>query len=260
MPYYTPPPPGFGTKPPGKARRIWGIVILVVGVLPLLAGAAVFAANVKDGRITQFNDAYAPKAWHNLRSDVLFPDKLSDVGSRLENPGWVRQGIAKPAQCDEVLSGKLRQQATDGGCKTVLRATYVDNGGEAAATVSLIVLRDSAAAKELSDQYVDVAETAGPTVKPYPVPKTEASSWSKSNALAGYITQMSAGTSPTPYVLALSTGPLDPERSWGQLPAPWKFAQESEVRAYERLTGTMARIAGGHINEVIRWGVPTDDA
>ncbi|RAJ74924.1 hypothetical protein K377_06691 [Streptomyces sp. PsTaAH-137] len=251
---------GHGMKPPGKARRVWGIITLVVGVLPVLIGAGLFAANVKDARITKFNDPYADVAWHNLKSDVLFPDKVSDVHSRYENPGWVRQGIAQPAKCDEALSGKLLQQATDGGCKTVLRATYVDNGGESVATVSLIVLRNTAASQQLSDQYPDPNsdEPASPDVTPYPVAKTPASEWSKRSALVGSVSGVVAGTTPTPYVMALSMGSVDTQRDWGHLPEPWAFTQKHETQQYGRLADAVATISAAHIGEVIRWGEPKD--
>ncbi|MCX4829798.1 hypothetical protein OG746_13765 [Streptomyces sp. NBC_01016] len=266
MPHQAPSPyayaPGPAAKPPGKAQRVWGIIVLVVGVLPLLIGAGLLAANIKDARITKFNDAFAPKAWHNLESDKLFPDTMSELGTVYDNPGWVRQGIAQAAKCDEVLSGKLLQQATAGGCKTVLRATYVDQGGEAAATVSLIVLGNSAAATELADQYSETdteTELNPPGVTPYPVPKTLASGWSKRNVVANSFAPLSAGTSQTPYVMAFSVGSVDAQRSWGRLPQPWTRTQSDETEAYKRMATNFASISGYHVNQVID-GKADDDA
>ncbi|GIG92279.1 hypothetical protein [Plantactinospora endophytica] len=213
---------------------MFGVLAAVLGVLPLLAAGGLVFSAVKNHRIQTGNDAFIPAAWHNLRTDEIFPDLLRDPAAGAgQSTGWLRQGIAEQSGCKEALVERLAEVAVAQGCTAVLRATYVDAGGEAAATIALCVLgsNDQALAIERSGFSV-VADRPGPMVVPVAVPKTAAAGWRTKLGYGG-------GTdSPTlfgPYLAAITVGPTDPDRRYGDLPAGWTATEEQELRIYQTL-------------------------
>lgn len=210
-----------------------GLLAVLLGVFPLLAAGGLVLNAVKNHRIQTGNDAFLPAAWHNLRTDEIFPDLLREPSPEgQQSAGWTRQGIAKESDCAEALVERLAKTAVEQGCTTVLRATYVDAGGEAAATVALCVLgsNEQATAVDRSGFNV-VADNPGPMVIPVPVPKTAAAGWQTKLGYGG-------GTdSPTlfgPYLAAITVGPTDPKRRYGDLPDGWG-AEKQELRIYQTM-------------------------
>ncbi|MEV4497419.1 hypothetical protein AB0J84_17175 [Micromonospora arborensis] len=219
----------------GRKRRILGTLTIVFGVLPLLAAGGLAFAAVKNHRIQTGNDAFIPAAWHNLRTDEIFPDLLREPSTGGQQaPGWVRQGIVKDSDCKKALMPRLASVAVENGCTTVLRATYVDAGGEAAATVALCVLGSNDQARTIERSGLSVvADHPGPMVVPVAVPKTAAAGWRTSLGYGG-------GTmSPTlfgPYLAAITVGPTDPDRRYANLPGEWKSSGQPESLVYQSLS------------------------
>ncbi|MFY1616093.1 hypothetical protein [Micromonospora sp. WMMD736] len=229
-----------GGRSGGRKRRVLGTLAVLFGVLPLLAAGGVTFTAVKNHQIQTGNDAFIPAAWHNLRTDEIFPDLLREpsASGRPDSggqpaPGWVRQTIAEESDCRTALTAGLAEAATAHGCTTVLRATYVDAGGEAAATVALCVLgsHDDVLAVERSGFSV-VADHPGAVVIPVPAAKTAAAGWRASRGYGG------GAMSPTlfgPYLAAITVGPTDPDRRYGDLPGQWKSSGRTETRVYRSL-------------------------
>ncbi|WP_406044566.1 hypothetical protein OG799_08835 [Micromonospora sp. NBC_00898] len=212
---------------------MFGTLAVVLGVVPLLlAGALTFAA-VKNHRIQVSNDAFAAVAWHNLRSDEVFPDFLQDTSlARQQPPGWSRQGMAKASDCSQALAEELAKAAVAQGCTTALQATYVDIGGEMAATVALCVVGSYQQAGAVVAQF-DVASAPGPMVYPVAVPGTAAAGWNKKLAYAGGTHAVGLSTNSPPYFVAITVGPLDARRQYGRLPGDWAISGRGERKVYQ---------------------------
>ncbi|MEO3747113.1 hypothetical protein [Plantactinospora sp. B5E13] len=211
-----------------------GVLAAVLAVFPLLAAGGLVANEIKNRRIQISNDAFIPLAWHNLRADEIFPDVLNEPSTLGQHSrGWVRQGVAEESDCTEALVAKLAEIAVREGCTTALRATYVDTGGEAAATIALCVVGSNDQVATITGAgFSVVADRPGPMVIPVAVPKTAAAGWQKKLGYGGG----TEGASPFgPYLAAITVGPADPNRRYGKLPADWKHTGEQELRVYQIL-------------------------
>ncbi|MEU4679269.1 hypothetical protein [Micromonospora sp. NPDC023737] len=234
-------PPGAG-RPRGRKRVVFGMLAVAFGVVPLLlAGVAMFVV-VKNHRIQTGNDAFAAVAWHNLRTDEVFPDVLNDPDEVGEKPpGWSRQGIAEQKDCQGVLADKLTEAVIAQGCVSVLRATYVHIGGDMVATVALCVVGSYQQATEIEEELR--LETA-PMVVPLAVPGTAAAGWSRKLAYAGRAKSVGLDTNSPPYVAAVTVGALN-VRQYGKLPGEWATGGRHEQRVFQgaadEVVGAFAR-------------------
>ncbi|MET7748397.1 hypothetical protein [Micromonospora sp. NPDC005367] len=212
------------------------------GVVPLLlAGVATFVV-VKNHRIQTGNDAFAAVAWHNLRTDEVFPDFLKDTTVVLEQPpGWSRQGIAEQKDCRGVLADKLTEAVVAQGCVSVLRATYVHIGGDMAATVALCVVGSYQQATEIEEEF---SSENAPMVVPLAVPGTAAAAWNRKLAYAGRARSVGLDTNSPPYVAAVTVGPLH-ARQYGKLPGEWAISGRAEQKLFQgvadEVVGAFAR-------------------
>jgi hypothetical protein len=227
-PYYQPAPAG---KPKGGARKVFGILLIVFGALPLLAGAAIAVKAFINAGQQQSNPAFAAKSWHNLRTDQIFPDYLSDLSINDKSQGWSRQGIAKETSCTEAFRSDFAKSAEDAGCTTALRATYVDIGGTMAATIGIAVAGSYRQASDLAKEY-DWAANPGPLVYPVAVPGTPAASWNKALAMSGGAAVVGLSTDSLPYAVAITVGPADSARAFGTLPGEWSTDAKDEKTTY----------------------------
>lgn len=259
-----PPAGGPGNRSAGKGSRIWGTVLIVLGVFPLLIGAAVFAAAVKNSQHTVSNPEFMPKAWHNLKTDQIFPAHLEDTSLIQQNKGWMRQGIIGEGSCAKNLQGTFLKKAKSVGCKRVLAATYVDGGGKNAATVALIVTDSYSDAKALSSHYSEAKSAArasqpvAPPVKPLSAPGTLAANW---RAMGGGVSDIGVGIDNPPYVVAVTAGPVDLKRMYGKLPEEWDaYGDLSELSIYPDMADDIASAYGRSFPDVLSgkeksWGV-----
>jgi hypothetical protein len=208
-----------------------GILLIVIGIFPVLAGVAVVAKNFINARQQTSNDAFVPKAWHNLRTDEVFPDHIGTPGTHDESQGWSRQGIAKEASCAEAFRADFAKSAAGFGCTTALRATYVNIGGGMAATLAIGVVGSYQQANGLAAQY-DWAADPGPMVFPVAVAGTAAAQWDKKQAMAGGAVVVGLSNVGPPYVAAITVGPVDDSRDYRTLPGEWKANARGEHSIY----------------------------
>lgn len=249
--YGAPPPgspPASPMRPKGGARKKVGIVLLVLGILPLLAGIAIEANNFSNAQQQVGNNDFAPKAWHNLESDEIFSDFLSSKNSDLKVQGWSRQGIAEEASCTDVLAKELAKYAELAGCRTVLRATYVDSSGELAATIALVVVDSSESAELLGEQFGSGME---PRVRPAAFPGTSAAKWKTELAVAGDVKSVGhiSTSIGSPYLACISIGSVDSSRTVGELPEPWAFQGRDEMTRYWNIAGRLLSV----FSDSLRW-------
>lgn len=257
------PPPSRRRRRPGRTAGTWGVVLIVLGVFPLLAGLAVLAAAVKNARHDEANPAFPARAWHNLRSDQIFPAHLEDTSVIQENTGWTRQGILRKGfSCAENLDGPFLKQAESAGCRNVMAATYTDDTGKVAATVALVVIRSQKAAESLAAEFEETAEAGRttdlvkPPVKPIAVPETPAAQW---RAFGGHVDAVGLSDTDAPYVVAVTAGPTDLKRDYGRLPGDWEDQGPAEVRLFPQAADDLAGIYSRSFPSVIEgketsWG------
>ncbi|NGN65052.1 hypothetical protein G5C51_14245 [Streptomyces sp. A7024] len=243
---FPPPPPPGGGRAPGRKARIWGVVLIVLGVFPILGALAVIAAAVNNAQRTETNPEFAAKAWHNLRSDKIFPAHLKDTSIIQANTGWTRQGILRKGfSCDENLGGPFKKQAESAGCKQVLAATYTDDTGKYAATVALVVTRSNKASQSLAaefDEAVNARRTTDPVkppIRPIAVPNTPAAQW---RAFGGAVTAITTVDENAPYAVAVTAGHTDLKRKFGYLPGTWADQGPDEVRLFPKMADELASI------------------
>ncbi|WP_327119070.1 hypothetical protein OHB12_12325 [Nocardia sp. NBC_01730] len=228
--YYPPTPPVPAGKP--KGGKTSGLLLMILGVFPVLLGCGVMVKAIINGQQVTTNNAFAAVAWHNLTSDQIFPDYLTDISIGDHLQGWSRQSIANETSCAEAFSRDFAAKLAGAGCKTALRATYVDMGGTMAATLGVAVV-DSYQAADAVNQEFNWSAGTGPLVYPVAVPNTPAASWNKDLAMAGGAAAIGLSTTSPPYLAAISVGPVDNSRSWTSLPGQWSSDARSQKRIFQ---------------------------
>ncbi|MCF6526472.1 hypothetical protein [Streptomyces sp. JJ36] len=227
-----PPPSGTAPAPPGKpeggARKKAGIVLTVLGALPLLLGVVIEGNNLRNSSRQVPNPDFERVAWHNLRSDEIFPGRITETTTAVTVQGWSRQGIAEESSCEEALRKDLAEAVAPAGCTTVLRATYVDLSGDMALTLGVVVLGSDQEATRIAEQF-RVSVDPGPLVYPARFPGTAAAQWKAELAVGGAAQPVSEEG---PYLAVVSIGPTDDSRTVGRLPAPWTDQGAQEERRW----------------------------
>lgn len=239
-PAYQPASPG---KPKGGVRKFFGILLCLFAVLPLLGASLTVYKALQNAQDRNSNDAFVPKAWHNLRSDEIFPDQLVHKAAGGDIQLWARQGISKGTSCTEAFPAGYADSVMADSCKRVLRATYIDPGGDMAATIGLVVANSPAQATEIEseineDQSEGLRETRFSTVRPFAVSGTAVAGWSDDMAIGG--ASGSIFIPDSPYTVAVTVGPTDSARTVGQLPDPWDFLGYQEKYPYRDVAKTLA--------------------
>ncbi|MET7689645.1 hypothetical protein ABZT06_16985 [Streptomyces sp. NPDC005483] len=224
------------------------------GIIPLLGTALVIFKTVQGSTDQNSNDAFIPVAWHNLRSDEIFPDRFTSKTVGDDARVWARQGIAEGASCKEAFSADFSADVMAGRCKFALRATYTDVSGEMAATIGLVVANTPADAEMIESkieriQSDAVASGRAPTVQPFAVRGTQAAAWAGKMGIGGAARQIYMPDSP--YTVTVTTGPTDPARTVGQLPEPWTFIGFEERLPYRNTAQALAAIYADDLRRTV---------
>jgi len=226
-----PPPPT--TKRQGRGKKGVGVLMMVFGICPLLGGVGITVNTYLNSRIQIHNDAFGPVAWHNLRTDEVFPDVIDNPRLVKSQPrAWSRQGMAEETSC-EVFRADLAKAAISQGCKTALRATYVHSGGEMVATIAVGVLDSPGQMQDTAHRLNDESDKG--FVDPVAVPGTPAARWNKKLAISGGVTALD----PLPYIVAVTIGPLDSRRTYDKLPGQWESEARAERTTYWKVSGEL---------------------
>jgi hypothetical protein len=196
-----------------------------------------------NGQQETTNNAFAAVAWHDLTSDQIFPDYLTDISVGDNLRGWSRQGIARETSCADAFRQDFAEKLAGAGCKTALRATYVDMSGTVAATLGVAVVNSYADANAVNQEFNWSAGT-GPLVNPVAVANTPAASWNKDLAMAGGAEIIGLSTTSPPYLAAISVGPVDNSRTWTSLPGQWSSDAKSQQGIFRNVSSQVISAYG----------------
>lgn len=223
LPGVQPTPPAPSGEGGRTGRTVIGSILGFFGVLALLGGGALAAHAYSNSQQTIANPEYGEAIWSDEATDRIFPDTLGGRDGRLgdlTNPKyayWRRLGISPETSCGKGLTAKTLASAQKLGCKSVLRATYIDPTGDTVATVALVVLPGDESKKQELAQAYEGMENEG-AVAPYAVPSTPAASWKKIGRNGSAL--ISVYGDHLPYAVAVTTGAVN-GRLAGNLPREW---------------------------------------
>lgn len=101
--------------------------------------------------------------WRLLPPGEIFPPTVKygtgtsgKVVQGQESPQTARRvGIVPEAACSEAFDRPLAEVLTDQGCRTALRATYVDDSGTQVATIAVAVMPSTARAQKADSAFSD---------------------------------------------------------------------------------------------------------
>lgn len=146
--------------------------ILAVSSVNVLAGAVGLLRETKSRPLTIAERArYVQEdiagRWHTWPATLVFPEELEYIGLARAQQYARRVGIAPESSCRAAVDSPVAGVLEEYGCRTVLRATYVDQTATFVITVGVAVLKDeesrvSAAGHLPVDDRVGVLPVAFP--------------------------------------------------------------------------------------------------
>jgi hypothetical protein len=130
------------------------VVLAVSGVLSIVGGGVAIRADLTRKPTANEIKAAGRKEiasrWRALTAGEIFParaDQTSSYGAVAESAAHtlsaLRVGIAPAVSCAEGFDHPLAVVLIKHGCRTVLRATYVDAGGTLVTTLGVAVMPDA---------------------------------------------------------------------------------------------------------------------
>ncbi|MEV7967070.1 hypothetical protein AB0O34_13945 [Sphaerisporangium sp. NPDC088356] len=90
----------------------------------------------------RFAEEDVARRWYAWRADAVFPAEVEYLGLSRVRQYARRVGIAKEAPCASVVDAPVASVLRQHGCRTMLRATYVDQTSTFVMTVGVAVLDD----------------------------------------------------------------------------------------------------------------------
>jgi hypothetical protein len=149
-------PVGPGRPKRSKRRIAVGVSLAVLGLAAVAGGAVPIGWHLvrepTRAEIEAAGEKEIAARWRTLTAAQIFPAKVSTPGKdgygKRVSPafGATRVGIAPAAACEETFDAPLARILVKHGCRTVLRATYVDDSGTLAATIGVAVMPSRARA------------------------------------------------------------------------------------------------------------------
>ncbi|GAA4565413.1 hypothetical protein [Planotetraspora kaengkrachanensis] len=147
-------------------------VVLAVAALDVLLGAVGLIQETRSRPLTdqeraQYAAQDVARRWHAWPVGMVFPEELPYNGLGRAQQYAHRVGVAPEEVCTTAVDSPVASVLREQGCRTMLRATYVDQTSTFAITVGVAVLRDEearlgAAAKLPVDDRVGVRPVAFP--------------------------------------------------------------------------------------------------
>ncbi|MFC4905817.1 hypothetical protein [Actinomadura gamaensis] len=163
-PFHGPPaePPG---PPPrrvavlGLRARQWMLVAVALGcVYALVGGIALVSAYTSltrsptNAELQSAARAEVARRWRAWPAERIFPEHIAYEVRRGRTEYAVRAGIAPEGDCNAAVDPPVAAVLTRSGCRTVLRATYVDQIQGVAVTVGIAVFPDVNTAERVLHQ------------------------------------------------------------------------------------------------------------
>jgi hypothetical protein len=129
-------------------------VLAVAGVLAIVGGGVAIGTDLTRkptaNEVTAAGQKELASRWRALTAGELFPARAAGTSSRSSVAGsaaysWtaLRVGIAPGVSCAEGFDRPLADVLVKHGCRTVLRATYVDGSGTLVTTLGVAVMPDA---------------------------------------------------------------------------------------------------------------------
>jgi hypothetical protein len=152
-----------------KVRIFVGLALAVFGLAAIAGGAVPIVLDLTreptDAEIKAAGEKEIGARWRALTASQIFPARVDTKGHDgklrdLDPPAWsaVRAGLAPEAACGKALDAPVAKVLARHGCRTVLRATYVDGSGTLAATIGIAVLADT---RQAAQAEADLGSTLG---------------------------------------------------------------------------------------------------
>jgi hypothetical protein len=139
-------------KPAPRRRRssVALLALIIIGVLAVASGAVGLMRELNrpanPGEVRTATQAEVTTRWERLPAGKIFPSQLSYLDSAGLSVRLTRSGIARPASCARSIDPAVARMLVANGCRTVLRASYVDPTGTLVATLGIAVFPSNAAA------------------------------------------------------------------------------------------------------------------
>jgi hypothetical protein len=140
------------------------IVLAVSGVLSVVGGGVAIGADLTRkptaNEITAAGQKEIASRWRALTAGEIFParaDGTVSYGSASDAPApmsALRVGIAPAVSCAAGFDHPLADVLVRHGCRTVLRATYVDAGGTLVTTLGVAVMPDAERADDAETDFI----------------------------------------------------------------------------------------------------------
>ncbi|MEV5500127.1 hypothetical protein AB0M50_32475 [Nonomuraea fuscirosea] len=158
-----------------RNRRVFvtllGVIIAVSAVVVLL-GTVGMVAETRSRPLTpaeqnQYKQEEIARRWQAWPASGVFPEEVRYLGLDRAQQYARRVGIAPETECAKGVDASVAGVLQNHGCRTMLRATYIDQTASFVITVGVAVLKDEAsrvsAAEELTqDDRVGVLPVAFP--------------------------------------------------------------------------------------------------
>ncbi|MFI6632108.1 hypothetical protein ACIBI7_24820 [Nonomuraea fuscirosea] len=158
-----------------RNRRVFvtllGVIIAVSAVVVLL-GTVGMVAETRSRPLTpaeqnQYKQEEIARRWQAWPASGVFPEEVRYLGLDRAQQYARRVGIAPETECVKGVDASVAGVLQNHGCRTMLRATYIDQTASFVITVGVAVLKDEAsrvsAAEELTqDDRVGVLPVAFP--------------------------------------------------------------------------------------------------
>jgi hypothetical protein len=141
-------PTGDGPEPspPGRRRR-WGVTVAVAVLAVACLAAGIIAAARAHAELTRKPTSAELSAagnlgvasqWAREPAGQIFPATLSYYSNLLNRESARRAGISPASGCTAVLDPAVAAAARHDGCRTALRASYVDQLGGVVYTIGVL--------------------------------------------------------------------------------------------------------------------------
>lgn len=140
------------------------ITLAVAGVLSIVVGGVAIGANLTRkptaNEVTAAGQKEIAARWRALKAGEIFPARADETWSYSSvqesgAPTWtaLRVGIAPGVSCAQGFDHPLAVVLAKHGCRTVLRATYVDGSGTLVTTLGVAVMPDAERAADAETEF-----------------------------------------------------------------------------------------------------------
>ncbi|GAA4208450.1 hypothetical protein [Microbispora amethystogenes] len=213
-------------------------VVLAVAALNVLLGAFGLVRETRSRPLTDAERARyvaqdVARRWQAWPAGMVFPEELPYTGLGRTQQYARRVGIAPEAACGSVVDAPVAPVLGEHGCRTLLRATYVDQTATFAVTVGVAVMPSEDAR---TDAAADLPVDDRVGVRPVSFPGTVTDSFGAAQR------QRTGWVGAGPYIVFLTVGYTD-GRTRASVPLEEQVNSEMWPLA-QTLAGRIARALG----------------